>query len=55
MLGKIEGRGKKGWQKIRWSHSITKSVDLNLSKLLWIMDNSRAYPAIVHEVIKSWT
>ena len=55
MLGKIEGRRKKGWQKIRWSHSITKSVDLNLTKLQWIMEDSRAYLAIVHEVIKSWT
>ena len=55
MLGKIEGRRKNGWQKIRWSHSIADSVDLNLSKLQWIIEDRGPYCAIVHEVIKSWT
>ena len=32
MLGEIEGRKRKGWQRIRWVHSITDSMDMNLSK-----------------------
>ena len=33
MLGKVEGRRKRGWQRIKWLDSITKSMDMNLSKL----------------------
>ena len=37
MLGKIEGRGRRGWQRMRWLDGITVSVDINLSKLLDIV------------------
>ena len=55
MLGKIEGRRRRGWQRIRWFDSITDSMDMNPSKLQKIVKNRRAWRAAVHGVAKSWT
>ena len=38
MLGKIEGRGREGWQRMRWLDSITDSIDMNLEKLQEIVE-----------------
>ena len=53
MLGKIEGKRRRGWQKMRWLDSITDSVNMNLSKLWDIVKDRRAWPAILHDVAKS--
>ena len=55
MLGKIEGRGRRGWQRMRWLDGITDSVDINLSKLLDIVKDREAYNTVVHRVAKSET
>ena len=52
MLGKIEGKRRKGWQRMRWSDSITDSVDMNLSKLGEIVKDRGAWYAAVHGVAK---
>ena len=54
MLGKIEGRRRKGWQRMRWMDGIMDSVDMNLSKLQKIVKDSEACAA-VHWVAKSQT
>ena len=41
MLGKIEGKRRRGWQRMRWLDSVTESVDMNLSKLLGIVEDRR--------------
>ena len=53
MLGKIEGRRRRGRQRMRWSGGITSSVDLNLSKLQETVEDRGAWQAAVHEVSKS--
>ena len=54
-LGKIEGRRRRGWQRMRWLNNITNSIDMNLNKLWEILKERGAWPAVVHEVSKSQT
>ena len=54
MLAKIEGRRRRGWQRMKWLDSITDSTDMNLSKFWEIVKNRATWCAAVHGVPKSW-
>ena len=53
MLGKIEGRRRRGWQRMRWLDGITDLMDMNLSKLWEMVKDREALRAAIHEVTKS--
>ena len=55
MLGKIEGRRRRGRQRMRWLDGITNSMNMNFSKLWEIMEDRGGWWATFHGVTKSWT
>ena len=55
MLGKIKGRKRMGWQRMRWLDGIIDSMHMSWSKLQEMVKDGEAWRATVHEVTKSWT
>ena len=55
MLGKIEGRRRRGQQRMRWLNGITDSMDMNLSKLWGTVKDRKAWHVAVHGATKIWT
>ena len=55
MLGKMEGRRRRGRQRMKWLDGISDAMDMSLSRIQKLVMDSEAWRAAVHEVTKSWT